>query len=164
VKKYIEVILCGLWLLGGCGGGSMGGSPNATLSMTSLAFGDESVGVTSPAQNITLSNSGTATLSIASIAVAADFEETNTCGSTLVPGAKCTLSVTFSPTTTGSLNGTISIADNATGSPQTVTLNGTGTPRAGRCSMKGESCGPNSGNSCCAGLLCRTRAFQSLCE
>jgi hypothetical protein len=134
MKTIGLLILGGACLLGGCGGsrgGSIGGSPNATLSATVLAFGGEAVGTTSPAQSITLSNYGTATLTGVSLAATADFAQTNTCGSTLVPGANCVITVTFTPSNTGDENGTISITDNATGSPQIVALTGSGTFRTG---------------------------------
>jgi hypothetical protein len=84
MKTVGFLVLGGPCLLGGCGGsrgGSIGGSPNATLSATVLAFGGEAVGTTSPAQSITLSNYGTATLTGVSLAATADFAQTNTCGS-----------------------------------------------------------------------------------
>jgi hypothetical protein len=129
--KNVFLILCGLSLLSGCGGGSMGGSPNATLSATVLAFGGEAVGTTSPAKSITLSNYGTATLTGVSIAATVAFAQTNTCGSTLVPGANCVITLTFTPSTTSDENATLSITDNATGSPQIVKLTGSGTVRTG---------------------------------
>jgi hypothetical protein len=100
---------------------------------TSLNFGNEPVGSTSAAQTITLSNTGTGPLTITSIAVtgtnSGDFAETNTCpasNSTLATGANCTISITFKPTTIGSRTGSVSITDNAAGSPQSVSLTGTG--------------------------------------
>jgi hypothetical protein len=109
--------------------------PNVTLSPTSLTFGNQTVGTTSPAQSITLSNFGSTTLSITSITASSNFGQTNTCNSTLAPGASCTVSVTFTPGHTGSLNGTLSCADSAADSPQTVALSGTGVaqPYSGRC-------------------------------
>jgi hypothetical protein len=76
---------------------------------------------------VTLTNSGLGILSITNIAASGPFIQTNNCGSTVNPGASCALSVTFKPTTIGPLTGSISITDNAPGSPQTVTLKGTGT-------------------------------------
>ena len=52
MKKYRLPILCRLSLLGGCDGGSMGGSPSVTLSGTKLTFGREVVGTTSPAYSL----------------------------------------------------------------------------------------------------------------
>jgi hypothetical protein len=97
-----------------------------TLSPTSLNFGNVVVNTTSAAKNVILTNSGSATLTITSIAVSGSFAETNTCGSSLNAGRKCTISVTFSPTTTGAATGAVTITDNASNSPQTVSLSGTG--------------------------------------
>ena len=100
---------------------------------TSLNFGNQLIGTTSAAQTITLSNTGTAALTITSIAItgtnSGDFAETNTCpasNATLATGANCTISVTFKPTATGNRTGSVSITDNAAGSPQSVALTGTG--------------------------------------
>ncbi len=101
-----------------------------TLSATALSFAQQTVGSTSAAQTVTLTNSGTAALKITSVAASGDFAETNTCGSSLVTGATCSIVVTFTPTATGTRPGTLTIADSATGSPQTVALTGTGTAPA----------------------------------
>jgi hypothetical protein len=102
-----------------------------SLSPTSLAFGNQSVGTPSTAQTLTLSNTGNATLSITSLALtgtnASDFAQTNTCGSSVAANAHCTISVTFTPSASGSRTASVSITDNASGSPQTVSLSGTGT-------------------------------------
>jgi len=101
--------------------------PNATLSPTSLTFATQFVGTSSSAQSVMLTNYGKMALSIASIAASGDFSQTNTCGSSLAAEASCTISVTFKPTQSGSRTGAVSITDNAPGSPQTVSLTGTGT-------------------------------------
>ena len=102
-----------------------------SLSPTSLAFGNQSLGVTSAAQTLTLGNTGTAALSITSLALtgtnASDFAQTNTCGSPVAAGSNCTISVTFKPAASGSRTASVSITDNASGSPQSVSLSGTGT-------------------------------------
>lgn len=101
--------------------------PNATLSPTSLTFAIQLVGTTSPAQSVTLSNYGTMLLNITSIIASGDFSQSNTCGLSLAPLASCTISVTFTPTQGGTRTGTVSITDNAPGSPQMVNLTGVGT-------------------------------------
>ena len=108
-------------------------APAITLSPTSLAFGNRVVGTTSAAQDVTVTNSGTAPLTINSIGVAGanagDFAQTNTCPlapSTLAVGASCTISATFTPSATGSRTASVSIADDAPGGPHTVALSGTG--------------------------------------
>ena len=105
--------------------------PSANLSATSLAFGSQAVGTASTVQTVTLSNTGSGALSITSLTVtgtnASNFAQTNTCGSSVAPGGTCTISVTFTPTASGSLTASVSITDNAAGSPQSVSLSGTGT-------------------------------------
>jgi hypothetical protein len=102
----------------------------ANLSPSSVAFGNQSVGTSGTAQAVTLSNSGTSALNISSIAVfgtnASDFAQTNNCGSSLAAGANCTINVTFKPAASGSRSAALAITDNATGSPQSVSLSGTG--------------------------------------
>jgi hypothetical protein len=143
-KRFPLIVLCGSCLLSGCGGGSPKVSLSTStlaLSTASLTFGDEVVGTTSQPLTVTLTNSGTAALSIASITVSADFEETNNCVSPLAPGAKCTINVTFTPNSTGSLSGTISVTDNAAGSPQTVSLSGTGATGTTQDTLTGDCWG-----------------------
>lgn len=103
-----------------------GGGPTASLSPTSLTFGSQTVGTTSSAQNVTLTNSGTASLSITSITTSGDFSQTNTCGASLAASSSCTISVKFTPTAAGTRSGSLSVTDNAPGSPQTASLTGTG--------------------------------------
>ena len=81
----------------------------------------------------TITNTGNATLTLSSItktgANPGDFAiSQNTCTATLAVNANCQVSITFTPTTTGARTANLSIADNATGSPQLVSLTGTGTP------------------------------------
>ncbi len=100
--------------------------PTAGVSPTSLSFSVVDIGATSATQAVTLSNTSLAVLTISSITTSGDFGQTNNCGGTLAGGASCTINVTFTPTVSGSRSGTLSIADNATASPQTVALSGTG--------------------------------------
>src|SRR5207249_77908 len=58
---------------------------------------------------------------------AGDFVQTHTCGSSLVPGASCSISVTFKPIASGTRTAALSVSDNAAGSPQKVSLSGIGT-------------------------------------
>jgi len=100
--------------------------PIAGLSPTAVTFASQLAGTTSSAKTVTLSNTGNADLTISGIAVSGDFAQTNTCGSSVVAGKNCTISVTFTPTAGGSRTGTLTISDNAPGSPHTVSLTGTG--------------------------------------
>jgi hypothetical protein len=96
------------------------------VSPSSLTFAAQAVGSTSPAQNLTVTNTGSAALSITSIAASGDFSQTNTCGTSLAAGANCAVSVRFTPTSSGARSGAITLTDNASGSPQSVTLTGAG--------------------------------------
>src|SRR3989475_5568457 len=84
----------------------------------------------SAAKVVTLSNTGTAALSISSIAVTGtnigDFTQTHTCGASLAAKTSCTISVTFRPAATGTRGARVSVTDNASGSPQGVALSGSG--------------------------------------
>ena len=104
--------------------------PAVTLSPTSLSFGNQVVGTTSSAQVITLTNTGTSSLSLTTIKLSGgnrtDYSQTNTCGGSLAVNASCTISVKFTPLAIGSRTSTVSISDNAAGSPQSVPLSGTG--------------------------------------
>jgi hypothetical protein len=102
-----------------------------SFSPTSLSFGTVNVGSSSAPQNVTMTNnSGGQTMSITGISItganASSFSEINNCGGSLGPGASCTITVTFTPTTSGPLTANVSVADNGGGSPQTVPLSGTG--------------------------------------
>jgi kumamolisin len=104
-----------------------------TLTPASLAFGDVVEAVTSAGKKVTLKNSGGSTLNIRKIAVSGDFAlktSTEPCGSTLAAGKSCIIEATFTPEQLGALSGDITITDNASGSPQTVALSGTGEAQA----------------------------------
>jgi hypothetical protein len=98
------------------------------LSPSALAFSSPSVGTTSSAQSVTLENTGSAALSISSVTLnganAGDFAQTNNCGASVASGANCAINVTFTPMATGSRSASLTIADNASGSPQSVSLSG----------------------------------------
>jgi hypothetical protein len=104
--------------------------PLLSFSSATLSFPAESVGTASPVQTVAVENPGTAPLSISKIVItgadAGSFHETNNCGKSVAPGANCLISITFKPTSTGSLTAFVSVTDNATGSPQSVSLVGTG--------------------------------------
>jgi len=108
----------------------MAPAPMATFSPTTLSFGNTVMGATTSAQTVTLSNTGNAAMTISGVTIAGtnptDFAETNTCGETLAAGASCTISVTFTPASVASFAATISVADSAASSPQTVALSGSG--------------------------------------
>lgn len=116
------------------GTGTAVAGPGVSLSATSLQFGNQAVNTSSAPQTVTLTSSGTTALTISSILVtgtnSGDFPESNTCPispSTLAVGASCTITVNFKPSAVGSRTASVSISDNAPGSPQGISLSGTGT-------------------------------------
>ena len=98
-----------------------------TLSPITLAFPEQPVHTTSAAQTITLTNPGSAILVVTEVAASGDFAQTNTCGKFVSPGARCNISVTFTPTQAGVRTGSVTITDNAPDSPQSVLLTGSST-------------------------------------
>jgi hypothetical protein len=107
--------------------------PEVSLSSSSLTFGSIDLGSTSTKQTVTVSNPGTATLSISGIAVGgadpADFAETMTCGATLAAKATCAIAIDFAPKAVGAVSATIVLTDNAlnvAGSTQSIAVSGTG--------------------------------------
>src|SRR6266700_3422298 len=107
--------------------GGTGFGPAATLGATSLTFSGQLTGTTSVAQTVTLTSSGETDLNISSLAASGDFTPTMHCGATVPPGQSCTIQIAFAPTSPGLRNGTVTIADNSTSSPEHVNLSGTGT-------------------------------------
>lgn len=108
-------------------GGGTTPIPIVNLSASSLDFGAVAVGLTSASQTITLTNTGTASLTITSIMTTGNFSTASTtCAGTLAAGANCGVMVNFSPLSSGALTGATTFTDNAAGSPQAVTLTGTG--------------------------------------
>jgi Abnormal spindle-like microcephaly-assoc'd, ASPM-SPD-2-Hydin/HYDIN/CFA65/VesB-like, Ig-like domain/IPT/TIG domain/Cep192 domain 4 len=108
-----------------------GVAPAVSLNPTSINFGDVRVG-DFKADLLTVTNSGTGDLHVSSIATAAPFsvDFDNCSGITVAPDGTCDLFVRFTPTQTGPSAGSLSIVDDAPGSPQTVPLAGNGTEPA----------------------------------
>jgi phosphatidylserine/phosphatidylglycerophosphate/cardiolipin synthase-like enzyme len=105
--------------------------PAISLTASSLAFPSTAVGQTANAQAVTIANTGGTAATISSYTLSgntADFTQTSsTCGTTLAAGATCAINFVFVPQAAGSFSLTLSVADNAAGSPQTITFTGTGT-------------------------------------
>src|SRR5213076_314026 len=112
----------------GLSGSGIAATPTLGMNPTSLSFGNVLTGTTSATQNVTITNAGNSNVTISQITVTgAGYAVTG--GSTpvtLTPSQNLVLGVQFSPASTGSVAGSISIVSNATGSPATVTLSGTG--------------------------------------
>jgi len=104
-----------------------------SISPGSLAFGTVTVGTTSSAKTVTVTNNLTTALTtsfVASGGFSAVGSGTNPCAKSLAAGAKCTMSVTFSPKSNGNTNGSVAITYNSGLSPQNVQLSGTGSGAA----------------------------------
>jgi hypothetical protein len=108
-----------------------GVSTSITVSATSLNFGSQPAGTASAAQPVTISNTGNVPLGMAGISMtglnSADFIETNNCPPSLGVSSSCHIMVQFDPAASGAPSrvASLSIADNAAGSPQIVSLAGT---------------------------------------
>jgi len=105
-------------------------TPLATLSTTSLSFGSQTLHITSASQPVTLTNTGTASLTGIVISVTgtnnADFAPTTNCTATLTVSSMCTINVTFTPSVVGAESAALEFSDNAANTPQLVQLGGTG--------------------------------------
>jgi len=103
-------------------------TPSATLSTdpASLTFASQDLNTASSAKTVTVSNTGTAAATVSAVAATGDFAQTNTCGASIAAGASCAVSVTFKPTASGTRTGSLTVTSNATNSPATVALSGTG--------------------------------------
>lgn len=103
-----------------------------SLAGAPFSFGNQLVKTTSAAQTVTVTNSGTAAITMGAITLdeTTDFAiSTNTCpasGAKLNAKASCTISVTFTPASTGAKKGAVIINDSDPSSPQLVGLTGTG--------------------------------------
>ncbi|MET0167284.1 MAG: choice-of-anchor D domain-containing protein, partial [Vicinamibacterales bacterium] len=108
------------------------GSPAISLSATSVTFASQTLGTTSAAQTVTVSNTGTAVLNLTALtfggAASAEFARGGTCqvGANVAAGGSCSLQVTFTPAASGARNATLTISHNAASGTSTLTLVGTG--------------------------------------
>ncbi len=105
--------------------------PSVSFSPGTLAFGSNKVGTKSVAKTATFTNTSTAsTLVISSIVLAGtnpgDYTQTNSCGSSLAPGASCTFTVTFTAGVKGSRPATITMYENTAAGKHNLNLTGSG--------------------------------------
>jgi sugar lactone lactonase YvrE len=103
------------------------GSAPVTFSASSINFSTVRVGTTSSARTVTLTNRLNSALTISAVSASTGFAvASNSCAASIGAGASCTVGVTFSPTATGPVTGTLTFTDSAVTSQQVVTLSGTG--------------------------------------
>ena len=102
-------------------------APSVALSPQQINFGSEPLQSASNPVTVTLTNVGSAALSISSIGTSGDFTQTNNCGA-FVPGGAgtCTMQVVFKPSSVGQQTGQITINDNSGTGVQGITLTGNG--------------------------------------
>ena len=95
------------------------------ISPSTLSFGNELTGSTSNSQIVTISNTGTATITLGTLSTSTGFSQSNDCSATLAAGAECTAKVTFTPTAAGTQSGALTVT--ADGNQYSVALGGVGT-------------------------------------
>ena len=101
---------------------------NVVLSPSLLSFGIEMVGISSAPQTVTLSNKGSAPVTINSISAGTpDYQVSNNCGSSVAGHGTCSITVMFAPTASGKRYGALTVNTSDAGSPQLVNLTGVGT-------------------------------------
>jgi Beta-propeller repeat len=172
----------------------VGVGPEVSFGQNSFNVGSQLITTSSSAQVVTLTNAGNAPLTISSIGIggtnSGDFAQTNTCpatNATLSANASCTISLTFTPAAAGSRTASVTVADNAPGTPQSMSLVGTGTdfslaaasgancPSGGNCSTAGTikagqtatynlQVTPNSGFNGTVALTCTGAPMSSTCS
>jgi phospholipase C/uncharacterized protein YjdB len=98
-----------------------------TFSSSTLNFGTVLQGKASSKVSVTLTNNAASSLAITRIAMFGDYTQTNNCGDSVAANSNCKITVTFTPSTTGTRYGTITITDSDGASPQVVNLTGIGT-------------------------------------
>ncbi|HXP79848.1 MAG TPA: choice-of-anchor D domain-containing protein [Verrucomicrobiae bacterium] len=95
-------------------------------SASSLSFGNVTM-PNSGTQTVTLTNAGNSIVTISTVTVSgAGFNATGASGVMLNPGQAATVTATFTPASAGAVTGKISVASNATNSPDSIALSGTG--------------------------------------
>jgi hypothetical protein len=161
---------------------SSAGATTVGLAPTTLTFAQQASETTSAPQAVELTNIGKAPFSISGISLTGanpgDFAQVNTCGSSVAAGASCQINVTFTPAGLASRTASLSVKDNATGSPQMVTLTGTGpdfslasggagattTVKAGQTATYSISVSPVGGLNQSVTLSCSGAPAKSMCS
>jgi Abnormal spindle-like microcephaly-assoc'd, ASPM-SPD-2-Hydin len=100
------------------------------VSATSLNFGSFTVGSSSSAQIVTISNGRAGSFALGSLAIGRantrDFSLATTCALTLAPAADCAINVVFTPSGAGARTAALFVAGNVAGGFLTVALSGSG--------------------------------------
>ena len=100
-------------------------TPGVRLVQSTIAFPGVAVGAVYSQAGVLIS-SGTGPLTVTNVSASGDFSETDNCVGVLSVNQQCTINITFRPTAPGVRQGTILITDNASGSPQSISVSGVG--------------------------------------
>jgi hypothetical protein len=101
-----------------------------TVSPTTLTFSGQPLQTISSPQTITVTNTGSTSLTVSNISIVGDFLETDNCGNTIAANGACQISVTFDPSTSGTRTGTLTVSGDIAGGQEAVSLSGTGTTQS----------------------------------
>jgi hypothetical protein len=114
-------------------------APTASPSTSSLSFGTVPEGVASAAQDVTITNNGSAPLDVSAVSVTGtnqgDYALNNGCQNPVAVSGSCQIGVRFAPQIVGASSATLNIETNASSSPATVSLSGTGAPDSSSTSL-----------------------------
>lgn len=127
-RSALGVLAAALGALAGCGGGGGSSAPAITVNPSAVSFVPQQLGSTSPPVIVSVSNTGSAQLTVSSVQLsgtnAGTFSASSSCG-TLAVGASCAISVRFSPTSSGNASAALGIQNSA--GAATIPLSGEGT-------------------------------------
>jgi hypothetical protein len=141
----------------GLNGTGIAPAPAITFSPTILSFPTITEGTSGAAQTLTVISSGTGPLHVSSVSLGgpnpSDFSFTNNCVAPVAPAANCAISLVFNPIGPGLRTASLTITDDAPGSPQTISLSATATAAI--------TAGPAQGGSTSASISAgQTAQFQ----
>jgi hypothetical protein len=112
------------------GSGAAAPAPIMAVSPSTLAFGNQTLNLSSGTQFITVQNNGTAPAAISSVGLTGSTMFTllnpTDCGNSLAANGSCILQLQFKPTSASAQTGTLAVVSNAPGSPHQVSVTGTG--------------------------------------
>jgi hypothetical protein len=114
------------------GNGTSSQPPGINVTPANIVFANETVGTTSAASPVTVTNTTTTAAQITALTFSGpNVSDFSTPATTPIPvaanGGTATIAVTFTPSAAGTRTATLTVADNSGGSPHTVFLSGTGT-------------------------------------
>jgi hypothetical protein len=110
----------------------LSGVPQTTMTLgpATLTFSGQPLQTVSSPQTVTVTNTGSTSLTVSNISITGDFLETDNCGNAIAANGTCQISVTFDPSTSGTRSGTLTVTGNIPGGQETVSLSGTGTTQS----------------------------------